>query len=160
GQESSSFAVGRISNPSCTVGRIGNPSYKAIDDSSGPADGLKIRPTRRLPGGEDEKGSAERDSPLCQPLLRGISFEVRPGEHVALVGRSGSGKTTIGRLLLGLYQPAQGRVLIDGWDLAQVDLTTYRRQVGVVLQENLLFSGTIRDNIAQGDTECDAARLA
>ena len=155
GGESASLPVGRIvnpsydgrriENPSHDGRRIENPSYKAIDGSSGPPDGLKIRPT-----------AGERST----PLLRGVSLEVRPGEHVALVGRSGSGKTTIGRLLLGLYQPTQGRVLIDQWDLTQVDLTTYRRQVGVVLQENLLFSGTISDNITQGDTECDAARLA
>jgi ATP-binding cassette subfamily B protein len=98
-------------------------------------------------------------------VLKGVSFTIEPGEHVALVGRSGAGKTTIARLLLGLYQPSRGRILIDGIDLRQMDLTTYRRQVAVVLQENLLLGGTIADNIAIGeapqhDLVVEAARKA
>jgi ATP-binding cassette subfamily B protein len=93
------------------------------------------------------------------PVLRGVSFEVRPGECVALVGRSGSGKTTIARLLLGLYRPCRGRVLIDGVDLGQLDLGAYRRQAGVVLQENLLVRGTIAENIALGDDRPDPGRV-
>jgi ATP-binding cassette subfamily B protein len=93
------------------------------------------------------------------PLLRGVSFELVPGEHVALVGRSGSGKTTLARLLLGLYRPSQGQVCIDGWDLCDLDLATYRRQVGVIVQENLLLSGTIYENIALGDRQPDRQRV-
>jgi ATP-binding cassette subfamily B protein len=85
------------------------------------------------------------------PLLRGISFEIKPGEHVAIVGRNYSGKTTLARLILGLYRPTHGRVLIDGRDLCELDLAVYRRQVGVVLQENLLLAGTVEENIALGD---------
>jgi ABC-type bacteriocin/lantibiotic exporter with double-glycine peptidase domain len=93
------------------------------------------------------------------PVLRGLSFEIRPGERVALVGRSGSGKTTVARLLLGLYQPDQGHVLIDDADLRHLDLLTYRRQIGVVLQENLLLSGSVGDNIALGEPQPDADRV-
>jgi len=94
-----------------------------------------------------------------RPVLRGASFELKPGEHVALVGRSGSGKTTLARLLLGLYRPTRGRILIDGRDLAQHDLETYRQQVGAVLQDNLLLAGTIEENIALGESNPDLGRL-
>jgi ABC-type bacteriocin/lantibiotic exporter with double-glycine peptidase domain len=93
-------------------------------------------------------------------VLRGVSFQIAAGGCVALVGRSGSGKSTLARLLLGLYAPTTGRILVDGEDLAQWDLSAYRRNVGVVLQENLLISGTIRENIAPGDSEPDTTRLA
>jgi ATP-binding cassette subfamily B protein len=92
-------------------------------------------------------------------VLRNISFEAKPGQSIAIVGRSGCGKTTLARLLLGLYQPTEGHIEIDRWKLPQLDLETYRRQIGVVLQENLLFSGTIADNIALGDTTPDRERM-
>ncbi|MEX2285570.1 MAG: peptidase domain-containing ABC transporter [Planctomycetaceae bacterium] len=88
-------------------------------------------------------------------VLRGVSFEARPGQRIAIVGRSGSGKSTLARLLLGLYRPTEGRVIIDGWDLTRIDLESYRRQLGFVLQENLLFSGTVRENIALGTEKPD-----
>jgi ATP-binding cassette subfamily B protein len=98
-------------------------------------------------------------------VLKGVTFTIEPGEHVALVGQSGAGKTTIARLLLGLYRPSRGRILIDGIDLRHLDLATYRRHVAVVLQENLLLSGTIAENIAASDSPehalvVDAARRA
>jgi ABC-type bacteriocin/lantibiotic exporter with double-glycine peptidase domain len=93
------------------------------------------------------------------PVLKEVSFELRPGETVALVGVSGSGKSTIARLLLGLLQPTSGRILIDGVNLARLDLRAYRRQVGAALQENVLLSGTIGDNIALGDLTLDAKRI-
>jgi ATP-binding cassette subfamily B protein len=93
------------------------------------------------------------------PVLRGLSFEIRPGEHVALVGASGSGKTTVARLLLGLYRPTAGRVLIDGQDLRTLNLAAYRRHTAVVPQENLLLSGTVAENIALGDPRPDEGRV-
>ena len=92
-------------------------------------------------------------------VLRNITFEAKPGERIAIVGRSGCGKTTLARLLLGLYQPTEGHVEIDRWNLSQLDLETYRRQLGVVLQENLLFSGTIRENIALGEATPEPQRV-
>jgi len=91
-------------------------------------------------------------------VLRNVSFEAARGQRIAIVGRSGSGKTTLARLLLGLYQPTEGAITVDDWNLERVDLTTYRRQIGFVLQENLLFSGTILENIALGEAEPDRER--
>ncbi len=82
--------------------------------------------------------------------LQNVSLEIQPGMTVALVGRSGAGKSTLANLLLGLYQPTGGRVLIDGYDLRRIAVDSLRPQVGVVTQEIFLFSGTIRENIALG----------
>lgn len=84
-------------------------------------------------------------------VLRRLSFEILPGKVIGLVGRSGSGKSTITKLIQRLYVPESGRVLIDGIDLAQIDPTWLRRQIGVVLQENFLFNRTVRENIALAD---------
>jgi subfamily B ATP-binding cassette protein HlyB/CyaB len=83
--------------------------------------------------------------------LRGIDFDLAPGEIVGIVGRSGSGKSTVAKLVQRLYVPERGRVMVDGVDLALVDPAWLRRQIGVVLQENRLFNRSIRDNIALGD---------
>lgn len=81
-------------------------------------------------------------------VLHQVSIHVKAGMRVGVVGRSGSGKSTLAKLIQRLYVPESGRVLIDGVDLAQVEPAWLRRQIGVVLQENYLFSGTIRENIA------------
>ncbi|NEO44707.1 MAG: peptidase domain-containing ABC transporter, partial [Moorea sp. SIO4A3] len=99
-------------------------------------------------------------------VLENLSFQVKPGQMVALVGRSGSGKTTISKLVLGLYPPTDGKVLIDGLDLTTLSLGSLRSQVGVVDQDTFLFGGTIRENISLGhpaaslDEIIEAARLA
>jgi len=82
-----------------------------------------------------------------KPVLHGISFRADPGTVTALVGSSGSGKSTIISLVCGFHTPQKGRVLVDDVDLATVDLNTYRSQLGVVLQESFLFDGTIRENV-------------
>ncbi len=82
-----------------------------------------------------------------KPVLHGIGFESRPGTVTALVGSSGSGKSTIISLICGFHTAQSGAVLIDGHDLATVKLSSYRRQLGVVLQETFLFDGTIRENV-------------
>ena len=82
-----------------------------------------------------------------KPVLHGISFVAEPGTVTALVGSSGSGKSTIISLLCAFHTPSSGRVLVDDIDLAQVDLNTFRSQLGVVLQDSFLFDGTIRENI-------------
>ena len=82
-----------------------------------------------------------------KPVLHGISFVAEPGSVTALVGSSGSGKSTIISLLCAFHTPSTGRVLVDGIDLAHVDLNTFRSQLGVVLQDSFLFDGTIRENI-------------
>jgi len=98
--------------------------------------------------------------------LRDLSFAVPAGRMVGIVGRSGSGKSTIAKLIQRLYVPEGGRVLIDGMDLAQIDPVWLRRQIGVVLQESFLFNRSVRDNIALADPACPietvhrAARLS
>src|SRR5471032_3239621 len=81
-------------------------------------------------------------------ILRGLSLTVKPGSVTGIVGPSGSGKSTLTKLIQCLYSPERGRVLIDGMDLSVLDPASLRRQIGVVLQENMLFKGTVRDNIA------------
>lgn len=81
------------------------------------------------------------------PALKNISFVIKSGEHVGIVGRMGSGKSTIEKLILGLYQPQSGSILIDGLDIAQIDPADLRRAIGYVPQDIHLFRGTIKDNI-------------
>ena len=81
------------------------------------------------------------------PILEGLSFRISPGEHVAIVGPTGSGKTTIIRLLCRLYEPQQGRILLDGVDIRELPLPTLRQRLGVVLQDTFLFSGNVADNL-------------
>ncbi len=81
------------------------------------------------------------------PALENVNLKIEPGQHVALLGRVGSGKSTIARLMLGLYPPQEGMVLVDGVDVAQFDPYSLRAQIGSVLQEPALFSGSIRENI-------------
>jgi ATP-binding cassette subfamily B multidrug efflux pump len=87
------------------------------------------------------------------PVLKGVSFVAEPGQTIALLGATGSGKTTIINLIPRFYDPSEGRVTIDGQDLRQVTLDSLRSQIGIVLQETTLFSGTIRENIAFGRTD-------
>ena len=81
------------------------------------------------------------------PILRNLSFRIAPGEHVALVGPTGSGKSTIIRLLCRLYEPQQGRILLDGRDIRTIPMADLRRELGVVLQDTFLFSGNVADNL-------------
>ena len=92
-----------------------------------------------------------RYGPDLPEALKNVSVEIAPGEIIGIVGRSGSGKSTLTRLIQRLYVPEAGRVRIDGADLAMVDPVWLRRQIGVVLQENVLFNRSVRDNIALAD---------
>lgn len=89
-----------------------------------------------------------RYRPDSPDVLRQISLSIEPGEVIGVVGRSGSGKSTLAKLIQRLFVPDRGRVLIDGQDIAIIDTTSLRQQIGVVLQENMLFNRSIRDNIA------------
>jgi ATP-binding cassette subfamily C protein LapB len=98
--------------------------------------------------------------------LKGVSTKVRPGEHVVVLGRVGSGKSTLHKLILGLYAPTEGAVFLDGVDVRQLDPADVRRSVGYVAQSCMLFYGTLRENIAIGAPYADdraiveAARIA
>jgi ATP-binding cassette subfamily C protein LapB len=87
--------------------------------------------------------------------LDGMSFSIKPGEHVGILGRIGSGKSTVARLLLGLYEPTDGAVLMDGTDIRQIDPADLRRNIGYVSQDNYLFFGSVRDNISYGAPHVD-----
>ncbi len=91
------------------------------------------------------------------PVIKGVSFEAPAGSTTALVGSSGSGKSTLISLVMAFTRPTRGRVLIDGHDLEQVQLASYRGQLGIVLQENFLFDGTIADNIRYADPHASMA---
>lgn len=91
--------------------------------------------------------------------LTSINLTLAPGERVAVIGRIGSGKSTLGKLMMGLYAPSSGSILVDGIDIAQIDPYDLRRHVGCVPQEPLLFQGTLRENIVMAAPHADAAAV-
>jgi ABC-type bacteriocin/lantibiotic exporter with double-glycine peptidase domain len=120
----------------------------------------------RLRGRIEVEAASFRFGPDTPLVVDQVSAVVEPEQHVAIVGRTGAGKSTLARLLVGLYEPTSGRILFDGLDLRQLERRVVRRQMGIVTQDPQLFGGTIRDNIALGDPELPlaavvrAARLA
>ena len=92
-------------------------------------------------------------------VVKNVSFEVPAGAFIGIVGRSGSGKSTIMKLLPRLYEPEKGRILIDGYDLAKLQLGSVRRQIGIVPQDSLLFEGSVRDNIALTAPDATSAEI-
>ena len=97
------------------------------------------------------------DSPW---ILQGVSLVVEPGESVAITGPSGSGKTTLLHVMVGLLEPTRGEVLVNGRDLRTISSAEYARVIGVVLQDDILFQGTVADNISFFETPVDMARVA
>lgn len=93
------------------------------------------------------------------PALDGVSFSVRPGERVAIIGKIGSGKSTIEKLILSFYQPQKGAIRIDGTDMKQIDPADLRRNIGYVPQDVFLFFGSVRENIAMGAPHADDAAI-
>lgn len=93
------------------------------------------------------------------PIIQNLSLTIPTGQKVVMVGRMGSGKTTLSRLISGLIEPSEGSVLIDGVDLRQIDKSDVRRNVGVMLQDTWLFSGTVKENLQMGFYEYDDAYL-
>jgi ATP-binding cassette subfamily C protein LapB len=123
----------------------------------GPAgEGLK---PRGLKGRIEFRNVGFRYPGAAERTLDGISFAVEPGEHIALLGPVGSGKSTILRLVLGLYPAEEGVVMVDGTDIRQLDPAELRRHIGVALQESVLLTGSIRENIGLGREEVDDEEL-
>lgn len=133
-------------------------------------DGLMRLPTERPPGKvfvhrPVTEGAIEfRNVAFSYPgqrlaALRDVSFKIAPGEKVGLIGRIGSGKTTIEKLVLGLYEPDSGVVLLDGTELRQIDPADLRRAIGCVPQDVVLFQGTLRENITFGMPQADDAAV-
>lgn len=107
-----------------------------------------------------EGGSSGSSGSAAPAVLKGVTLRFEPGERVALLGRIGSGKSTILRLLAGLYQPSEGLVDVDGMDLRQIDPADFRARVGFVSQDPRLFQGSLRDNVLLDRPGADPARLA
>lgn len=111
----------------------------------GPA-GEPLRPIR-FTGKIEFRNVAFRYPGAAERALDGLDFTVMPGEHVALLGRVGSGKSTIARLIMGLYPPEDGLIMVDGTDIKQIDPAVLRGGIGAAMQESVLFTGTVRENI-------------
>ncbi|WP_377807230.1 type I secretion system permease/ATPase [Azospirillum sp. A29] len=168
--------AGRVSSPVLRLAQLWNDFQQARVSVERLADILNTTPEPAAKPGRlplptirgrirfDRVGFRYR--PDASPTLQGIDLTVEAGETVGIVGSSGSGKSTLTKLVQRLYVPESGRVLIDDVDLSLVDVAWLRRQIGVVLQENVLFNRSIRDNIALADPGMpmerivEAARLA
>ena len=100
------------------------------------------------------------DGQQAPQVLKGVTLRFEPGDRVAILGRIGSGKSTILRLIAGLYRPTEGTVDVDGIDLRQIDPNDFRVRVGYVPQDSRLFNGTLRDNVLLGRASAEASRLA
>ncbi len=165
---------GRISSPILRLAQLWNDfqqvgiSMQRLGDILNAKTEVIGQKTRipRLAGAIEFDQVSFRYRPDAPDVIREVQLKIAPGEVIGVVGRSGSGKSTLARLLQRLYVPDRGRVLIDGQDLAVIDTTSLRHQLGVVLQENILFTGSIRDNIALAnpafpiETIIEAAKLA
>jgi ATP-binding cassette subfamily C protein LapB len=128
-----------------------------MQPSEGPAgEALKIGV---LQGRIEFRNVSFRYPGATENALNGISFVIEPGERIALLGRVGSGKSTITRLILGLYPPSDGLVMIDGTDIRQLDPAELRRRIGTALQDSVLISGSVRDNIALGRKAVDDGEM-
>src|SRR5256884_5925575 len=99
------------------------------------------------------------DYGVGRDVLRDVSFAVSPGQRLALVGASGAGKSTIVSLILRLYEPQEGTILIDGVDIRHYRRESLRRQIGLVLQKSILFGATVRENIAYGRPEASLEQI-
>lgn len=93
------------------------------------------------------------------PALNNVSFRIRQGERVGIIGRIGSGKSTLEKLILGTYEPNEGSVWIDGVDLQQIDPADLRRNIGYIPQDVMLFFGSVKDNIVLGAPYVDDAMV-
>jgi len=149
--------LGFLAAPLFQIVAIGTQLSEALAGLERTREVLRERPEDEDPGrtialahirGEVEFEDVSFAYPQGEPVLDGVSLRAEPGTVVALVGPSGAGKSTIIGLVCAFYAPTSGRVRVDGVDVASVRLDSYRRHLGVVLQEGFLFDGTIRENVA------------
>jgi len=139
-------------------------AYRSLSAVMNPANGeleeVHARLSRpHLAGNVDLKGVSYSFPGANSPVLKDISIKIPAGQKVAILGRMGSGKSTISRLISGLIEPSEGAVLIDGVDLRQIDKSDVRRNIGVMLQETWLFSGSVKENLQMGFYEYDDAHI-
>ena len=155
------FIVAQMSQASASAKRI----FEILDAENEVTDKPGAQPMSQVQGRVSFSDVTFRYFNSSEPVLQDVSFKAQPGETVALLGGTGSGKTTIINLIPRFYDVSEGQVLVDDWDVRDVTLDSMRRQIGIVLQETNLFTGTIRDNIAFGrpdatDAEVEAAAMA
>jgi len=149
------FIVGQMSQAIASAQRI----FEILDAKSEVTDRSDARPLPQVQGLVRFDNVSFRYFNSTDPVLQKISLNAQPGETVALLGGTGSGKTTIINLIPRFYDVSEGQVFIDDWDVRDVTLDSMRRQIGIVLQETNLFTGTIRDNIAFGRPEANDAEV-
>lgn len=140
------FITGMMARSIASARRI----FEVLDAQSEVVEAPDARPLPPLIGRVVFEGVVFRYAGQERNVLDGISFTAEPGQAVAILGATGSGKSTIINLLPRFYDVTGGRILVDGYDVREVTLDSLRSQIGIVLQETTLFSGTIRDNIAYG----------
>lgn len=138
--------ISLMSQASASAGRI----FEILDAKSDVVDKADAIPLPTIEGKVEFQNVTFRYFGAGDPVLKEVSFTAQPGQTIALLGGTGSGKTTIINLIPRFYDVSEGKVLIDGYDIRDVELDSLRSQIGIVLQETNLFSGTIRDNIAFG----------
>lgn len=143
------FIISLMSQASASASRI----FEILDAQSDVTDRPDAITLPPIEGHVEFKNVTFRYFGSSEPVLNDVSFTAAPGQTIALLGATGSGKTTIINLIPRFYDASEGAVLIDGHDLREVTLDSLRSQIGIVLQETNLFSGTIRDNIAFGRPE-------
>lgn len=163
-----SLLAGRAIAPLATISQLlarlsaTRTAYRQINAMmQQPSEGPEGEPLKlaKLTGKIEFRNVSFRYPGASEPALQGVSFTIAPGERVALLGRVGSGKSTITRLILGLYPPADGLVMVDGTDLRQIDPATLRAQMGVAMQDSVLMTGTVRENIGLGRRGIDDAEM-
>ena len=141
------------------IGELLEEPLEIVDNAEAANEGtIRQLASSRAPGGEVVFENVSFAYRHDEPILRNLNFRIAAGEHVALVGPTGSGKSTVIRLLCRLYEPQEGRILLDGRDIRSLPIQELRRQLGVVLQDTFLFSGTVGDNLRL-DVPIDDARL-
>ena len=143
------FIITQLGQASASADRV----FEILDARSEITDQPEAVPLPSVKGGVAFENVTFRYFSSTDPVLKNVSFVAEPGQTIALLGATGSGKTTIINLIPRFYDPSEGRLTIDGHDLREVTLDSLRSQIGIVLQETTLFSGTIRENIAFGRTD-------
>ena len=113
----------------------------------------------KLDGEIEFKNVSYKFDEKSQPVIKNLSFKIPPGQKVALVGKMGSGKSTLSRIIAGILEPSEGAILIDGVDVRQIDQADIRKNIGIMLQDSWLFSGTVRENIQMGFNEYDDSHI-
>ncbi|MEV0179900.1 ABC transporter ATP-binding protein [Streptomyces sp. NPDC050625] len=161
--------IGKLYSPIRGLSRLGNTFYAAsasaeriielLDQRPQVVEAADARPIGRARGDIELDGVSFRYPGTARPALSEVSLHVAPGEVLALVGASGAGKSTVAKLLLRFYDPDWGAVRLDGKDVRTLLLSDVRESVSVVLQETLVFHGTVRDNIAYGRPGASEAEI-